>query len=350
MPTTNWRLVATAPRPGRSCDVFFITERCRVILSRIALRVQRDSNAVQENPGSRLAVMARILIVEDSPTHAEQIQGMLDGAGYETTVAETGAAALKSLAVRQPDLLLIDYMLPGMNGLELIETVRRYFPRIPSILVAAEGSEEIAAEALQRGAAGYIPKRRLNLDLLRTVQKLLGASSTSRYDQLLLGCWSTSETQFALNSSPEILAPLVALYRETMTMLQVADDSTLIRISVALTEALDNALYHGNYELSSDLREGDGSRWRDSVRTRRDESPYKDRKIFVQGRITRDEVRFTIRDEGPGFDPGAIPTVVDRADLERYSGRGILLMRAFLDEVLFDDDGRQVTLVKRRSV
>ena len=294
--------------------------------------------------------MARILIVEDSPTHAEQMQGLLEASGHEAAVAETGAAALKSLAVRQPDLILIDYMLPGMNGLQLIETVRRYFPRIPSILVAAEGSEEIAAEALQRGAAGYIPKRRLNLDLQRTVQKLLGASSTNRYDLQLLGCWSTSETQFELNSSPEILAPLVGLYRETMTTLQVADDSTVIRISVALTEALDNALYHGNYELSSDLREGDGSQWREAVRIRRDESPYKDRKIFVQGRITRDEVRFTIRDEGPGFDPGILPTFAERAKLERFSGRGILLMRAFLDEVTFDDGGRQVMLVKRRSV
>ena len=294
--------------------------------------------------------MARILIVEDSPTQAEQLQGVLQGAGYETTLAENGTEALKSLAVKLPDLLLIDYMMPEMDGLQLIDTVRRDFPRIPSILVAAEGSEEIAAEALQRGAAGYIPKRRLNPDLLRTVQKLLGASSTSRYNQQLVGCWSNSETSFALTSSSELLAPLVALYRETMTMLQVADDSTLIRISVALTEALDNALYHGNYELSSDLREGDGSPWREAVKIRRDESPYKDRKIFVQGRITRDEARFTIRDEGPGFDPNSLPVSIDPANLERSSGRGILLMKAFLDEVTFDATGNQVTLVKHRPV
>lgn len=292
--------------------------------------------------------MARILIVEDSPTQAEQLQGVLAGAGYETTLAENGTEALKSLAITLPDLVLVDYMMPEMNGLQLIETVRRDFPRIPSILVAAEGSEEIAAEALQRGAAGYIPKRRLNPDLLRTVQKLLGASSTSRYNQQLVGCWSTSETQFVLSSSPELLSPLVALYRETMTMLQVADDSTLIRISVALTEALDNALYHGNYELSSDLREGDGSPWREAVKIRRNESPYKDRKIFVQGRITREEARFTVRDEGPGFDPNLLPTSIDPANLERSSGRGILLMKAFLDEVTFDATGNQVTLVKRR--
>lgn len=292
--------------------------------------------------------MTRILIVEDSISQAEQLQGILEGAGYLTVRVESGTEALKFLATNQPDLMLVDYMMPEMNGLQLIEVVRRDFPRIPLILVAAEGSEDIAAEALQRGAAGYIPKRRLNPDLLRTVQKLLAASSVSRHNQQLASCWSTSETQFVLTSSAELLAPLVAFYRETMTMLQVADDSTLIRVSVALTEALDNALYHGNYELSSELREGDGSRWRELVRRRRDESPYKDRKIFVQSRISRDEARFTIRDEGAGFDPDSLPTSIDPARLERSSGRGILLMKAFLDEVTFDATGSQVILVKRR--
>ncbi len=292
--------------------------------------------------------MAHILIVEDSRTQAEQLKALLERAGYRTTVSGSGTAALKSLALEPPDLMLVDYLMPELNGLQLIETVRHDYPRVPSILVAAQGSEDIAAEALQRGAAGYIPKRRINSDLLRTVQKLLGASSANRYNQQLVGCWAMSETQFVLTSTPELLAPLVALYRETMTMLQVADDSTLIRISVALTEALDNALYHGNYELSSELRDGDGLAWRDAIKVRRNESPYKDRKIYVHAHITRDEARFAIRDEGPGFDPSKVPETVDPANIERSSGRGILLMRAFLDEVTYDATGNQVTLVKRR--
>ncbi len=294
--------------------------------------------------------MARILIVEDSATHAEQLQGLLVEAGYDTTLARDGIEALRSLALVQPDLMLADYMMPGMNGLQLIETVRTNYPRVPSILVAARGSEDIAAEALQRGAAGYIPKRRVSSDLLRTVQKLLSASSISRQNQPLAACWELSECLFVLKSNPDLLAPLVAFYREKMTQFQVADESTLIRISVGLTEALDNALYHGNFELSSDLRDGDGLAWREGIKVRRNESPYQDRKIYMQSRITREEARFTIRDEGRGFDPSSLPATPDPAHLERSSGRGIILMRAFLDEVTFDATGNQVTLVKRRVV
>jgi CheY-like chemotaxis protein/anti-sigma regulatory factor (Ser/Thr protein kinase) len=292
--------------------------------------------------------MTHILIVEDSPTQAEQLQGLLAEAGYQTKLARDGLEALQSLSVAQPDLLLVDYMMPGMDGLQLIETVRINYPRVPAILVAARGSEDVAAEALQRGAAGYIPKRRLNTDLLRTVQKLLSASSSGRQNQLLAESWAVSENQFILKSNPDLLAPLVAFVRDKMTQLQVADESTIIRICVGLTEALDNALYHGNFELSSDLRDGDGAAWRDGIRQRRHESPYQDRKIFVTSHITRDEARFTIRDEGRGFDSRMLPTDPDPANLERSSGRGIILMRAFLDEVTFDATGNQVTLVKRR--
>jgi len=291
--------------------------------------------------------MARILIVDDSITQLEQLRGLLTGAGYETSAVQDGAAAVQSLATQLPDLILIDYMMPEMDGLQLISTVRSSYPRLPSILVAADGSEEIAAEALQLGAAGYIPKRRINSDLLRTVQKLLGASSVSRFNQQLVNSWVTAETQFVLASHAELLGPLVAYYRESMTTLGVTDDCTLIRISVALTEALDNALYHGNYELNSELREGDGQPWREAVRQRRAASPYMDRQIYVTSRITRDEIRFTVRDEGRGFNPNSLPVSVDPANLERSSGRGILLMKAFLDEVQFDASGNQVTLVKR---
>lgn len=294
--------------------------------------------------------MARILIVEDSVTHAEQLQGLLVEAGYDTTLARDGLEALQLLSQAQPDLMVADYMMPEMDGLQLIETVRTNYPRIPSILVAARGSEDIAAEALQRGAAGYIPKRRISSDLLRTVQKLLGASSICRHHQQLAACCVTAECQFVLTSNPELLAPLVALFRETMTKLQMADDSTLIRISVGLTEALDNALFHGNFELSSDLRDGDGLAWREGIKARRNESPYQDRKIYVQSHITRNEARFTIRDEGRGFDPSTLPATPDPAHLERSSGRGIILMRAFLDEVTFNATGTEVTLVKRRAV
>jgi anti-sigma regulatory factor (Ser/Thr protein kinase) len=65
--------------------------------------------------------------------------------------------------------------------------------------------------------------------------------------------------------------------------------------------------------------------------------------------LTRDEARIIVRDEGPGFDVASLPDPRDPARIALASGRGILLMRSFLDEVGFNATGNQVTLVKRRS-
>ena len=68
----------------------------------------------------------------------------------------------------------------------------------------------------------------------------------------------------------------------------------------------------------------------------------------MEARITRYEAAFAIRDEGAGFDPDALPDPTDPANIEKTSGRGIFLMRAFMDEVLYNDVGNAVVLVKRR--
>jgi anti-sigma regulatory factor (Ser/Thr protein kinase) len=76
--------------------------------------------------------------------------------------------------------------------------------------------------------------------------------------------------------------------------------------------------------------------------------PYRGRKIRVGVRISRLEAEFVISDDGPGFEVAKVadPTSVD--NLERVSGRGIHLVRAFMDEVTFNAKGNEVRLVKRR--
>ena len=110
-----------------------------------------------------------------------------------------------------------------------------------------------------------------------------------------------------------------------------------------------NALDHGNLELNSKLREDDDRIYYGLVKERRGKSPYQERRIFVTEFMSRGEAKFVIRDEGNGFDVSSIPDPNDPENMSKPSGRGILLMRAFLDEVTYNDKGNEVTLVKRRA-
>jgi anti-sigma regulatory factor (Ser/Thr protein kinase) len=71
--------------------------------------------------------------------------------------------------------------------------------------------------------------------------------------------------------------------------------------------------------------------------------------VFVDVRISTDEARFYIQDEGPGFDVTAIPDLIDSTTGQTESGRGLSLMRTFMDEVSFNAAGNEVTMVKRRD-
>ena len=76
----------------------------------------------------------------------------------------------------------------------------------------------------------------------------------------------------------------------------------------------------------------------------------RNRKIHVQAKVSRAEALFVIRDEGPGFDASQLPDPAAPESHGKSSGRGIILMKTIMDEVRFNADGNEVTLVKRPPV
>jgi anti-sigma regulatory factor (Ser/Thr protein kinase) len=140
---------------------------------------------------------------------------------------------------------------------------------------------------------------------------------------------------------------LVQQIRELMRNMRTFPENDRLRIGIAVEEALLNALYHGNLEVSSELREQGNAEYENLAKARMGSEPYAARRLHVTMFLTQGEARFVVRDEGPGFDPSDIPDPTDPDYLERPSGRGMLLMRSFMDAITYNDVGNCVTLVKR---
>ena len=293
--------------------------------------------------------MSRVLVVEDSSTQAVEVQLMLEEAGHQVALAADGAAALEVMARGAPDLVVTDLQMPRLDGLQLVDAIRAEHPAVPVVLMTAHGSEEMAAEALQRGAASYVPKRRLARDLVRTVGSVLAVAGAGRPHPRALACWQGSESRYLLENDPALIPLLVGHLADNLVRLGLDDGIGLIRINVALGEALSNAIYHGNLEVSSALREGSEAPFDALVARRRAESPYRERRVHVVETVTPAGVSYTVRDEGPGFDPDALPDALDPENLEKASGRGVLLIRTFMDQVTFSRRGNEITMSKRRG-
>lgn len=298
--------------------------------------------------------MATILVVDDSLVDRRLVGGLLQQAdNWTVEYAENGAAALEQMAQAAPDLVVTDLQMPEMDGLELVAAASVQCPDVPVILITAYGSEMLAVEALERGAATYVPKSRMAERLPGTVREVLKLARADRSYARLIDCLARTEFTFLLESDAELIDTLVDLVQHMVTGVGFCDLNGRLRIGVALKEALANALYHGNLELDRELakqvdQQPSAEDRQRLIESRRTESPYRQRKTFVDVKLSAEEVRFVIRDEGPGFDVSAVPEAGDPAALDPEGGRGLSLIRAFMDEVSYNDVGNQLTMVKRR--
>ncbi len=289
-----------------------------------------------------------VLIVDDSAVDRRLVSGLLEKAGgYKILLATNGLDAMDVLRREAVDLVLTDLQMAEMDGLQLVEAARADFPLVPMILMTAKGSEEIAVQALSKGAASYVVKRRLTQELLEIVEQVLLSSDENRTQSRLMHRLVCNDFSFVLNNDLNLVHSLVKYIQHTLRCVRLSDEVDRLRVGIAVEEALLNAMYHGNLEVSSDLKEQDPNAFEELAKQRCLLEPYRDRRILVEARLSRDEARYIIRDEGCGFDPTTLPDPCDPANLEKPSGRGILLMRSFMDEIVFNDTGNQVTLVKR---
>lgn len=107
--------------------------------------------------------MSRILIVEDEMFVRELYQRVLSQNGFEVSTAEDGEKGLVMAIQTHPDLILLDIMMPGMNGIQVLQKLKvdPNLKNIPVVLLTNLGQQSIIQQALSLGAAGYLMKVRL---------------------------------------------------------------------------------------------------------------------------------------------------------------------------------------------
>lgn len=295
--------------------------------------------------------MPNILIVDDSEVDRRIVGGLLEKLpDFQLQFAKNGRDAITQLRKIVPDLIVTDLQMPERDGLELVRAVRMHYSHVPIMLMTAHGSDELAIQALEEGAAGYVSKAQLGDRLVETVQDLLAITRADRSYNHLIGCLQRTVFQFSLDNDPSLLDPLIDLVHQIMAGMQLCPAHGRFRAGVALKAALLNALYRGNLELSSDELDSsrDGSLEGADlalVDARRQQSPYRERRIAVDITMGEGEARFVIRDEGPGFDAAAALAREPVESLDSGSGRGLVLMRTLVDEVRFNTRGNEVTLL-----
>ena len=239
--------------------------------------------------------MPTVLVVDDSPVDRHLVGGLIEkDAELSVTFAANATHALTLMRESVPTLVVTD-LVPEMNGLDLVKRLRELYPFVPVILMTSKGNEHVAVQALAAGAASYVPKSHLAQSLVDTIHRVLDASRPQQVQARLLNRMRSSEFTFELENDCTLFPPLISYLQDVVSRFELFD-----------------------------------------------------RRIEVSAAVSHDQARITISDQGPGFDPRSLPDPTAEVNLDKVSGRGLLLMRTFVDELVFNDRGNEITLVKRR--
>lgn len=120
--------------------------------------------------------MAKVLIVDDSPTEIHVLRKALEKEGYQIVVANDGESGIEAAKRELPDLVLMDVVMPGLNGFQATRKLSRDAATkdIPVIMVTTKDQETDKEWAMRQGAAGYLVKPVDQEELLEKIEVLLG--------------------------------------------------------------------------------------------------------------------------------------------------------------------------------
>ncbi len=273
--------------------------------------------------------MGKILVVDDDPALQQVIENALAREGHSLLRTTDGKKGMELLAREKIDLAIIDYVTPGMDGLEFLEQARGDHPDLKAIVITASGTPEAVLGALRKKVCDFLVKPFGVADLRAAVSAALTENSAPEIEVI------SAEPHWVQLRVPCDLAA-VPILQKLLTQLKAdLPEDTREAIAYTFREMLNNAIEHGG---------------------KLDPTNY----VEVLCVLLKHAIIYWIKDPGEGFDPSALEhaavnnpagdpfrhvTVRDEKGL-RAGGFGILMADQLVDELVYNERRNEVMFIK----
>jgi len=272
--------------------------------------------------------MSMALIVEDHVDQAEMVARLLKLRDYDSMVAETGEQGLRLAREHGPDVVLLDLMLPDINGFDVCRQLRsdRATMLTPIVMLTALGDAENRLHGFRVGANAYLAKPYGIEDLFQAVSAARAWRADIEQEKM------QGEIHVELNSEVAFLQELNDFLMHLCQSTPLTTDQVL-QLRQAVLEMGQNAIEWGNKHHVEKL-------------------------VHIRYRLFEDRVEIVVRDQGAGFDRTNLPHAaveddpVTHLDVReelgiRTGGYGLMISRGMVDQLRHNDAGNEVTLIKR---
>ena len=298
------------------------------------------------------SVPLHFLVVDDNPTITHLIELQLCKVGYCCTTAANGEEALLKIDLNAFDLVISDISMPGMNGLELLKAIKLKKPLLPVLIITGHATIENAVEALRLGAINFITKPIRFDKVFETINKILDLNKRKKA-LYTAGKYLIQEARhFAIPTGELYVSDLATYLTEPLEQIALVDTACLKSVTMAIYETLINAVEHGNLALDSAIKlsgRGGMASFTSMKEKRLRDPAFASKKVTIQSSITANMAKFTIADEGAGFDWAALVDPTSEGCIDKPHGRGIFLIQQIFDEVRFNDSGNSISLMLRKK-
>ena len=293
----------------------------------------------------------KILIAEDQDDSRYYLKTLLEREGYQVTEAQNGKVALQLFREASFDLVISDIAMPEMDGLTLLGTIKKSHPEIPLIIISAYSDLQNVVKALHLGACDFLAKPYEKQDILKSIERAARLQNMVEVYKICTAGLTKESRHFVFGNDLDQINSIAQFLCRDLAMLNMK--SEIHPLQTSLVEGITNAILHGNLEISSKIKTHEDilsfDIFKKMARSKMLEAPYCDRKIFIEYSLDEEKMSYLIRDEGSGFNHKKLPDPLDPEGFLNPSGRGLLLIRTFCDEVSWNETGNEITFVKYRN-
>lgn len=262
----------------------------------------------------------RILIVDNNDELRAVLEQVLRELGHEVVATGDRNEALAREDLDEFDLIISDLTEDEHSGMQLLSEIKRKRLMVPVVVSSDEAQQPGVVKAFKMGAANFL-RLPYNKDELRSIVEKTLAYKLRFVDDLRVLPFVREKIDFELPSDVSLMNGVLQYLTERVAKLGIIKPERS-NLFVALDEAFVNAVKHGNRNDPQKL-------------------------VRITAELSSKEARFTVEDEGDGFNVQEIPDPRDPANLFKSSGRGVLLIYNIMDEVQYNDRGNRLTMVKR---
>ncbi len=262
----------------------------------------------------------RVLIVDDDNDLKEELELTFNEFGYDVVSMHSHDRAAARQDLSTFDLIITDLTDDTAQGQQLISDIQLYRSQ-PSITISSSVAEADKVTKAFKIDASNFKREPYNSNELRAIVEKALSYKSQIIDHVNLSAKVHEKIEFAFPSDVSLMTAVLDYLVGRVTKLGVVNPEQS-NLFIALDEAFVNAVKHGNR--------------------------YDTRKtVYISADLSPEEARFTIEDEGEGFNPKEIPDPCDPGNLFKTSGRGVLFIRNIMDEVEYSERGNRLTMVKR---